>query len=244
MIGCECPVCTSPDPRDRRLRTSALVRYEGLEIVIDAGPDFRQQMLSAGIFHPDAILLTHHHIDHVGGLDDVRAFNYTPDTAYKVCTPFPIYCEERVQAALHKMFYYAFARNRYPGVPDYKLVTIDEAPFLINDVEIVPIRVFHHKLPVVGFRFGKLAYVTDANRIPEGEFEKLKGLEIFVINTVKRGRHISHFSLEEAVEVARRVGAKRTFLTHLSHQLPCYAELSAELPDGIEPAYDGLTAEF
>lgn len=244
MIGCRCPVCTSKDPRDKRLRTSALVRYEGLEIVIDAGPDFRQQMLAAGISRPDAILLTHHHIDHVGGLDDVRAFNYSADTSYKVCTPFPIYCEENVQEALHKMFYYAFAQKKYPGVPEYNLVTIDDNPFSIKGVEIVPIRVFHHVLPVLGFRFGKLAYVTDANRIPDEEFEKLRGLDVFVINTVRRGHHISHFSLEEAVEVAQRVGAKRNFLTHLSHQLPCYTELAAELPAGIEPAFDGLEVEF
>lgn len=244
MIGCQCPVCTSADPRDKRLRTSALVRYEGLELVIDAGPDFRQQMLRAGISHPDAILLTHHHIDHTGGLDDVRAFNYSADTSYKVCTPFPIYCEELVQEALHKMFYYAFSDHPYPGVPDFCLKTIDDRPFSIKGVEIIPIRVFHHKLPVLGFRFGSLAYVTDANRIPEEEFGKLEGLDIFVINTVRRGHHISHFSLEEAIEVAQRVGAKRTFLTHLSHQLPRYEELLSELPDGIEPAWDGLEVKF
>ncbi|MBO4767981.1 MAG: MBL fold metallo-hydrolase, partial [Bacteroidales bacterium] len=129
-------------------------------------------------------------------------------------------------------------------VPDYHLETIDERPFSIKGVEIVPIRVFHYKLPVLGFRFGRLAYITDANRIPEEEFEKLKGLEILVLNTVRRGHHISHFSLEEAIEVAQRIGAKRTFLTHLSHQLPRYEELLAELPEGIEPAYDGLEIEF
>ena len=243
MIGCACPVCTSSDPRDKRLRTSARVRYQGLDIVIDAGPDFRQQMLSAGISRPDAILLTHHHIDHIGGLDDVRAFNYRPENNW-TCSPFPIYCEEYVQETLRKVFYYAFATHKYPGVPEYDLVTIDGNPFSIKGVEIVPIRACHHQLPVLGFRFGKLAYLTDANYIPEEEFDKLWNLEIFVINTVRRGHHISHFSLEEAIEVARRVGAKRTFLTHLSHQLPRYEELLAELPKGIEPAYDGLEVEF
>lgn len=244
VIGCDCPVCTSEDPRDKRFRASALVRYKSLEIVIDAGPDFRQQMLNAGIVCPDAILLTHHHMDHIGGLDDVRAFNYGTDKNYTVCTPFPIYCEEQVQDILRNVFYYAFSDNPYPGVPEYLLHTIDERPFSIGDVEIVPIRLFHHKLPILGFRFGSLAYITDANRIPEEEFAKLQGLDLLVINTVKRGYHISHFSLEEAVEVAQRVGAKRTLLSHLSHQLPRYEELLAELPAGIEPAYDGLEVEF
>ena len=244
MIGCDCPVCRSTDPRDKRLRSSALVHYQGLELVIDAGPDFRQQMLRSGVSRPDAILITHHHIDHIGGLDDVRAFNYNKDTSYKVCTAFPIFCEQKVQDAMHKVFYYAFAENKYPGVPEYNLVTIENKPFEIDGVEILPIRAFHHKLPVLGFRFGNLAYVTDANLIPEEEFDKLRDLDIFVLNTVKRGHHISHFSLEEALEVAKRVGAKRTFLTHLSHQLPCYEELAAELPEGVYPAYDGLTLQF
>lgn len=244
MIGCDCPVCTSTDPRDKRKRTSALVRYEGLEIVIDAGPDFRSQMLGAGVIRPDAILLTHHHIDHIGGLDDVRAFNYSAATSYKKCTPFPIYCESRVQDAIRKVFYYAFAEKKYPGVPEYELVTIDENPFSIKGVTVEPIRAFHHLLPVLGFRFGSLAYITDANRIPEEEFGKLKNLDILVLNTVRRGSHISHFSLDEAIAVAQRVGAKQTFFTHLSHQLPRYAELAAELPSGIEPAYDGLTVDF
>lgn len=244
MIGCDCPVCTSKDPRDKRLRTSALVRYEGIEVIIDAGPDFRQQMLAAGVSKPDAILITHHHIDHIGGLDDVRAFNYSKDTDYKVCTAFPIYCEPKVQETMHKVFYYAFNENKYPGVPEYELITIENRPFSIKGVEIVPIRAMHHELPVLGFRFGKLAYITDANAIPEEEFSKLDGLDIFVLNTVRRGHHISHYSLEEAIEVAKKVGAKKTYFTHLSHQLPCYEEFKAELPEGIEPAYDGLTVEF
>lgn len=244
MIGCDCPVCTSGDPRDKRLRTSALVCYEGIRVVIDAGPDFRQQMLRSGISRPDGILLTHHHIDHIGGLDDVRAFNYSRENGYKICTPFPIYCEPKVQDAMHKVFYYAFSDNKYPGVPEYELVTIGNEPFSIKGVEIIPVRAMHHKLPVLGFRFGKLAYVTDANFIPEEEFSKLEGLDVFVLNTVRRGHHISHYSLEEAIEVARRVGARKTYFTHLSHQLPCYEEFKAELPEGIEPAYDGLRVEF
>ncbi len=244
VIGCDCPVCRSTDPHDQRLRTAALVRYEGLELVIDAGPDFRQQMLREGIVCPDAILLTHQHKDHTAGLDDVRAFNYTPRDGYREAHPFPIYCEKRVQESLRQEFSYAFTEERYPGIPIFDLHTITESSFAIRGVEIVPIRVMHYRLPVLGFRFGKLAYITDANCIPEEEMSKLEGVELLVLNTVRRGHHISHFSLEEAVAMAQRIGARETRLTHLSHQLPPHAGLSAELPAGIEPAYDGLTLTF
>lgn len=238
MIGCDCPVCKSADPRDSRLRSSALVRYEGLSLLIDAGPDFRQQMLSAGIRHLDGILLTHNHKDHTGGLDDVRSFNFFDKK------PFPIYCESSVQESLKKEYYYVFSETPYPGAPEMNLQTITSLPFSIKGVEIVPIRAMHFRLPILGFRFGDCAYITDANYIPECEFEKLKGVKVFVINTVKRGRHISHYSLQEAIEVAQKVGAEQSFLTHLSHLLPKYEELAAELPEGIAPAYDGLTVEF
>ena len=244
VIGCDCPVCRSSDPRDKRLRTSALVRYEGLELVIDAGPDFRQQMLREGIGCPDAILLTHQHKDHTAGLDDIRAFNYTPRDGYRYVHPFPVYCEQQVQESLRMEFSYAFAAEKYPGIPVFDLHTITGAPFTIRGVEILPVRVMHHLLPVLGFRFGKLAYITDANHIDDAELEKLKGVEVLVLNTVRRGPHISHFSLPEAVALAQRVGARETRLTHLSHQLPCHAELSAELPANIQPAYDGLTIDF
>lgn len=244
VIGCDCPVCRSADPRDKRLRAAALVRYEGLELVIDAGPDFRQQMLRAEIVCPDAILLTHQHKDHTAGLDDVRAFNYTPRDGYRTAHPFPIYCEKRVQEALREEFSYAFTEERYPGIPLFDLHTIGEEPFRIKGVEIVPVRVMHYLLPVLGFRFGKLAYITDANRIDEANLKKLEGVEFLVLNTVRRGKHISHFTLDEAVALAQRVGARETLLTHLSHQLPCHAELSAELPSNIQPACDGLTLTF
>ncbi len=244
VIGCSCSVCRSEDPRDKRLRTSALVRCRGLELVIDAGPDFRTQMLREGIVLPDAILLTHAHIDHIGGLDDVRAFNYRPSDGYSAEHPFPVYCEADVQKGLRRSFYYAFQSLRYPGIPKFDLRTIDDRPFRIDGVEIVPLRAYHAKLPVLGFRFGPLAYITDANRLPEETFRKLEGVRLLVLNTVRRTRHISHFSLPEAIEVARRVGAEQTFLTHLSHQLPTHEELCAELPEGILPAYDGLRVQF
>ena len=235
MIGCQCEVCSSEDSRDKRLRASVLVEYEGLTILVDAGPDFRQQMLAARVSHIDAIFLTHNHKDHTGGLDDIRAFNYHEKR------PTHIYCEKYVEESLRMEYSYAFAEHKYPGAPEWEVHNIDNKPFCINGVEIVPIRGRHYKLPVLGFRFGNIAYCTDMNHIPEEEFAKLQGLDHFIINTVKRGHHISHFGLETALKVAERVGAKQTWLTHLSHRLPCHSELSAELPSGIEPAFDGLT---
>ena len=234
MIGCGCKVCHSKDPRDQRLRSSVLVEHEGLTILVDAGPDFRQQMLRAGVSHLDAIILTHNHKDHTGGLDDIRAFNYLEKKASQ------IYCEKYVEDSLRMEYSYAFAENKYPGAPEWEVHTIDEKPFNINGVEIIPIRGMHYKLPVLGFRFGDIAYCTDMNHIPEEEYSKLQGLDHFIINTVRFGKHISHFSVEEAIAVAQKVGAKHSWLTHLSHQLPCYTELSSQLPPTILPAYDGL----
>lgn len=273
MIGCGCEVCKSPDSRDKRLRASAFVEYGGLNILVDAGPDFRCQMLRAGISHLDAILLTHNHKDHTGGLDDIRAFNYLEGL------PAEIYCEKYVEDSLRKEYSYAFTEKKYPGAPEWHIHLIDENAFTVypdngkdgrlewisgkgyvhisgeygggplpdngtaRGVEIIPIRGMHYKLPVLGFRFGNIAYCTDMNFIPESEFSKLQGLEHFVINCVKRGHHISHFSLEEAIATARKVGARHSWLTHLSHQLPRYSDLCGELPDGILPAYDGLVIE-
>lgn len=270
MIGCGCEVCKSPDSRDKRLRASAFVEYGGLNILVDAGPDFRCQMLRAGISHLDAILLTHNHKDHTGGLDDIRAFNYLEGL------PAEIYCEKYVEDSLRQEYSYAFTEKKYPGAPEWHIHLIDENAFTVypdngkdgrlewisgkgyvhisgagqlpdngtaRGVEIIPIRGMHYKLPVLGFRFGNIAYCTDMNFIPESEFSKLQGLEHFVINCVKRGHHISHFSLEEAIATARKVGARHSWLTHLSHQLPRYSDLCGELPDGILPAYDGLVIE-
>lgn len=241
MIGCHCNVCNSPDSRDKRLRASVLVNFEGLDILVDAGPDFRYQMLRENISHLDAILLTHNHKDHTGGLDDIRAFNYIEKSVTQ------IYCEKYVEDSLRMEYSYAFDENKYPGAPEWKVNIIDQNPFEITahgkTVTIVPIRGKHFRLPVLGFRFGNIAYCTDMNHIPDEEFSKLEGLDHFVINCVRRGRHISHYSLEGALKVAERVGAKHTWLTHLSHQLPCYEELCSELPPHIRPAYDGLVIE-
>ncbi len=237
MIGCDCEVCHSSDPRDKRLRASVLVEYEGLTILVDAGPDFRQQMLRAGVSHLDAILLTHNHKDHTGGLDDVRAFNYLEQRASE------IYCEKYVEDSLRLEYSYAFAEKKYPGAPEMRVHLIDNEPFEINGVEIVPIRGMHYMLPVLGYRFGDIAYCTDMNFIPEEEFAKLQDLDHFIINCVRYGKHISHYSLEQAVAVAQRVGARHSWLTHLSHQLPRYRTLAPELPSNILPAYDGLVLE-
>ena len=241
MIGCNCSVCTSDDLRDKRLRCSALIRYEGHNFLIDAGPDFRQQMLREKIAHLDAILLTHNHKDHTGGLDDVRSFNYLEKRS------FPIFCEAHVLESLKKEYYYVFQEKPYPGAPEMDIHLITSLPFEIDGIPVNPVRAMHYKLPVLGFRFGNCAYLTDANYIPEPEFEKLRGLDIFVLNTVKRGHHISHYALEEAIGICRKVGARKSFLTHLSHMLPRHAELSEELaalPFSLQPAFDGLTVEF
>lgn len=237
MIGCGCEVCKSQDPRDKRLRASVLVEHEGLRVLVDAGPDFRYQMLRAGVSSLDAILLTHNHKDHTGGLDDIRAFNYHEKRATQ------IYCEKYVEESLRKEYSYAFEEIKYPGAPEWDVHIIDENPFTIKGVEITPIRGRHFKLPVLGYRFGNIAYCTDMNHIPEDEYSKLQGLDHFIINCVRRGRHISHYSLEQAIEVAEKVGAKHSWITHLSHQLPCHEELTKELPEGILPAFDGLVIE-
>jgi phosphoribosyl 1,2-cyclic phosphate phosphodiesterase len=242
MIGCNCYVCKSSDPKDKRLRTSALVEYKGFRILIDCGPDFRQQMLRENIQDLDAVLLTHQHKDHTGGLDDIRAFNYFRRGA------FPIYAEKRVQDSLKMEYAYAFAENKYPGVPEYELHTIDEKPFSIHkegkNIDIIPVRLLHYKLPVLGFRIGDLGYVTDGSSIAESEIQKLRGVKIFVINTIRREQHISHFSLQEAMDVASKVGAPMTYLTHLSHQIGTHRELILSLPQNVRPAYDGLKVNF
>ena len=280
IIGCRCEVCSSTDPRDKRFRASALVEYEGLTILIDAGPDFRSQMLAAGVRHLDAILLTHNHKDHTGGLDDVRALNYIDRSAVE------IYCEERVLKSLKVEYSYAFAEDKYPGAPEWHVHLIDETPFKVrkesygeltwmHDVGygyiqpdgtfvkskgttvdpapafddpcegagIIPIRGYHDQMPVLGYRFGDIAYITDMSSIPEEEFAKLRGLKHLTLNTVGYKKHHSHFSLEEAEALAARIGAEHTWLTHLSHTFPVHSEFSKALPEGILPAYDGLVIE-
>ncbi len=238
MIGCDCEVCTSGDPRDKRLRSAVMVEDGKTRVVIDAGPDFRYQMLREGVKSIDAILLTHQHTDHIIGLDDVRAFNYFCKRSAD------IYATEAVQGVVKRVFDYAFMEKPYPGAPQMTLHTIGEESFEVGTLEIEPIRGKHFTLPVTGYRIGSIAYLTDFNRIEECELEKLQGVEVLVINALRHTRHISHFSLPEAVEVARKVGAAKTYFTHISHQFGLHAREEVLLPEGTFLAYDTLTIEI
>ena len=239
VIACECAVCKSEDKHDKRLRVSVLIEVEGKTIVIDSGPDFRYQMLRAGVKKLDAILYTHEHKDHVAGLDDVRAFNYIQQSEVD------IYAHKRVQEALKKEFHYVFSGNNYPGIPRLKLNTIEDGQsFQAAGIDIIPILVMHFQLPVFGFRFGDFTYITDAKTITSEEKSKIKGSDILVINALQKEKHISHFTLEEALELAAEIGANKTYLTHISHRLGTHAEVSKQLPEGVFLAYDGLELDI
>ena len=235
MIGCTCEVCTSADPRDNRLRSSIAISNGNTAIVIDSGPDFRQQMLRAKVNKLDAIVYTHPHKDHVAGMDDVRAYNYFQQKA------MDIYANEMTQEVLVREFPYVFSESKYPGVPDVRLNTIDTEPFRIGDMDILPVEVWHLKMPVLGFRIGGFTYITDANRIEASEMEKIKGSEVLVINALRREKHISHFTLDEAISLSQKLEIKTTYFTHISHQLGLHAEVEADLPENMFLAYDGLS---
>jgi len=221
------------------LRSSVLIQTENQNIVIDAGPDFRYQMLRSGISHLDAILLTHEHKDHVGGLDDIRAFNHTQKK------PTEIYAEKRVLKAIKEHeFAYVFAEKKYPGIPQMNLNPIENQPFKIGDTEIIPIRGIHHTLKVFGFRIQNFAYLTDMNHLPTEERTKLQGLDTLVITALRIQPHISHFCLEESLEIIAELKPKQAFLTHMSHNIGFHAQISKELSDGVLPAYDNLILEF
>lgn len=287
IVGCNCPVCSSKDERDKRFRASALFEADGLSILVDCGPDFRSQMLRAGIGHLDAILLTHNHKDHTGGIDDVRSLNYMDRRAAE------IFCEPRVLESLRREYPYAFASPRYPGAPEWHIHIIGNKPFCVHPnsedkelvwvhnvgygykmpdgsikaaptdniedavddgkgVRVIPIRGIHGQMPILGFRIGRIAYLTDFSKIPEEEFSKLEGLEHVTLNTVSYNPHHSHFSLDEALQIAGRIGAAHTWLTHLSHTFPVYGQFCEELRQlcrergihsDVQPAYDGLVLE-
>ncbi len=238
MIGCGCAVCHSADPKDKRLRSSILVRSASTALVVDTTPDFRYQMLRLDIKHLDAIVFTHPHKDHIAGLDDVRAFNFFMQQ------PMQVYANTLTEEALRRDFYYAFAETKYPGVPEIELVTIDETPFTIGDIPVTPIVVWHHKMPVYGFRFGDFTYITDANRIDEDEKKKIRGSRILVVNALRKTQHISHFTLDEAIGLVNELNIPEAYFTHISHQLGFHQHINAALPQHIQLAYDGLACKL
>lgn len=239
LIGCPCRVCQSPDPRDQRLRCSVLVETDTTAVVIDSGPDFRYQLLRAGVKKLDALVFTHPHKDHTAGMDDVRAFNYLQGRAMDV------FATPHTQDVLRQEFAYIFSKNEYPGIPQIDLHTIGrDTPFTVGDLHLQPIEVMHHRMPVLGFRMGELTYITDANFISGEEKEKIRGSKILIVNALRRETHISHFTLEQALELAAEIGAEQTFFTHISHQLGRHAEVEQELPEGVRLAYDTLSISF
>jgi len=237
VIGCGCKVCISADERDKRLRSSVLVEQGEQVVVIDTGPDFRQQMLRTEGSKLNAVLYTHEHRDHISGLDDIRAFNYIQKS------PMDVYGEERVKRALNSGFPYVFAEKKYPGIPQVRMHTITCNAFQLGEMKVIPIRMMHYRLPVLGFRLGDFAYLTDGNYIPEAEKEKLSGVKYLVVNALRREPHISHFTLSEAVSLIEELSPRMGYLTHISHQMGPHAELEKELPSRIRPAYDGLVLE-
>lgn len=227
----------SDNERDKRLRSSILVELDGLVLVVDTGPDFRQQMLRAGVAKLDGVLFTHEHRDHIAGLDDIRSFNFIQKS------PMDIFAEERVLRALKSGFPYVFAEKKYPGIPQVMMHPISRHPFNIGNHEIIPIRMMHYRLPLLGFRIGDFAYLTDANYISEPEKVKLFGVKYLVVNALRRETHISHFTLSQAVSLITELSPSMGYLTHISHQMGPSLDLEKELPPHIRPAYDGLVLE-
>lgn len=239
LIACNCDVCNSTDQRDKRLRTSILVETDTHTIVVDTGPDFRQQMLNNKVEKLDAVIFTHEHKDHTAGLDDIRAFNY------KQRKKIPIYATERVQENLKESFAYIFSEFKYPGIPEIELNTISHSQdFNIGSLKITPILVKHLKLPVLGFRFDRVVFITDANHISDEEIEKTKGADILILNALKKEKHISHYSLDEAIAVAQKTQIPKVFFVHMSHEMGFHADINNELPENIELAFDGLVLEI
>jgi phosphoribosyl 1,2-cyclic phosphate phosphodiesterase len=235
MIACSCEVCSSEDPRDQRLRVSMHVEINGKSFIIDTGPDFRQQILRAGIRHVDAVLFTHEHKDHTAGLDDIRGFNFAQQAA------IPLYAREQVINQLKREFAYAFDEHKYPGVPEIDVYEIDDKPFIVEGIEVIPILVKHYFLDVLGFRFGDFTYITDANFIADEELAKVKGTKVLVINALRKTKHISHFTLDEALEVIEKIQPERAYITHISHMMGLHAEVQRELPPHVFLAHDGLS---
>ncbi len=238
MIACDCHVCTSHAPEDKRLRSSVLVTSPATTLVVDTTPDFRTQMLRENVKKLDAVLFTHLHKDHIAGLDDIKAYNYFQQKAMDV------YANEMTGAALQREFAYIFADNKYPGVPHVMLHNIDEEAFTVGDIPVLPVLVYHLRLPVFGFRFGNFTYITDANRIDNDQKEKIRGSDTLVINALRKTEHVSHFTLREAISLIQELEIPNGYLTHISHQMGTHEEISRELPANIHLAYDGLQLFF
>lgn len=239
VIACNCHVCTSPKKKDNRLRCSVLLEIEGRNFVIDAGPDFRQQMLKFKVKSLEAVLFTHEHKDHMAGLDDVRAFNFIEKR------DMDIYCSKAVETALRREYHYAFSDDKYPGIPQLNIINIENKPFQISgEIPVVPVEVMHYFMPVFGFRIGDFAYITDAKTVEPEEIKKLKGVKVLIVNALRREPHISHFNLEEALAFINEVKPEKAYLTHISHMFGTHEEIEKELPENVFAAYDGLKLVF
>jgi phosphoribosyl 1,2-cyclic phosphate phosphodiesterase len=235
VIACNCKVCKSDNPKDKRCRCSIFIEVDGVKLVVDTGPDFRLQMLRENITDLDAVLFTHEHKDHVAGLDDIRAFNFK-----KGGSPMDIYATEQVQQALKREFSYVFSDYKYPGVPEINLHTISNDSFKVGDIKVTPVDLIHYKMSVKGFRINNFAYITDTNHIPKTEMEKLYGLDVIILDALRKEKHLSHFTVYEAIEVIKELKPKQAYLTHISHLMGLHNEVQKELPDGVDLAHDGL----
>lgn len=238
VLTCDCSVCSSDDPRDKRLRSSILIETEGGNIVVDTGPDFRYQMLRTGVKRLDAVLYTHEHKDHIAGLDDVRPFNFIQKQATE------IYCTDRVEEALKRDFHYCFSDYKYPGIPQLNLNRIDLKPFEVLGNKVIPIEVMHYKLPVLGFRIGDFTYLTDVKTIADSEKEKVKGSKVLIINALRFKEHISHLNFDQALELIKELEVERAYLTHISHLMTTHAELEKRCPENVLPGHDMLEIEI
>ena len=237
MVACKCEVCKSTDRKDKRLRSSIHIRCHKTSLVIDTTPDFRYQMLRSQIDHLDAVLFTHSHKDHMAGLDDIKAYNFISQQ------PMSLYANEETAKAIRRDFYYAFEEKKYPGIPMLDLNIINNESFSVHDMHVTPIHVKHLNMDVLGFRIGGFTYITDANHIDEIEKNKIKGSKVLVLNALRKEKHLSHFTLQEAIDLATELNVPKTYFTHISHQMGLHSAVSLSLPSGMFLAYDGLTID-